>query len=397
MVEFSVMIALAALTAALLWTEGLTDRGSHRAWALVGIVLAVAVRWFVLPYDSTEDAALLMDWTAFFRANGGFAALAPAGCPYPLAMQYLLALFSWVEYPSVYLMKYVIFFGEVLLGWGCCRLTGEFTKEKSPRLAAFLLVLLLPSGIILGGYAAMGESLWCALAILAAERALADRPWQSMALWALGLCFGLPAIFLLPTFLVLLHRKRLRVYHLLILPVVFAALVIPALWPDRPLRDILQLLPPFAGLGTKPVFQGDPGLYALRGEPLPPYIGWGIFAAMCLVLIWWLSVSGKKTKDETMVAALAFTAVAASMLLPWMGEDSLYAAEALCLVICLTCRWMSPAAALCSATSLLSCLAAQFGKVLLPLHWGAVVLLGVLVMLTIYTYTYAYKGRSRRR
>lgn len=397
MVEFFVMIALAALAAALLWTEGLTDSGSDRAWALGGILLATGLRWFVLPYDGAGDAALLTEWAAYFRANGGFAALAPAGCPYPLAIQYLLALFSWVEYPALYLMKYGIFFGEVLLGWGCCRLAGEFTKKKPPRLAAFLLVLLLPSGVVMGGYAAMGESLWCAFAILAAERALADRPWQSITLWGLGLCFGLPAVFLLPTMLVLLHRKRLRIHHFLILPVVFAVPVIPALWPNRPLKDILLLMPPLSALGNQPVFQGSPGLYALKGEPLSPFLGIGLFAILCLVLIWWLCTSGKQTKDETMVAALAFTAVAAAMLLPWMGEDSLYAAEVLCLVICLVCRWMIPAAALCSGMSLLSCLTAQFGKDLLPLHWGAAIMLAVLVMLTIYMYSYAYRRGPRKR
>lgn len=397
MVEFFVLSGLVLLALALLWTEGLLEKQAMRVWAAGGVLLAAFLCWFTLPYDAAEDARLLTEWAAYFRYNGGFAALAAHSCPYPLAVQYLLALFSWVEYPALYLMKYMVFFGDILLGWGCCRLAAEFTRKMPLRLAAFLLAMLLPSGVVLGGYAAMGESLWCALAILAAAQALADRPWGAMALWGLAFCFGMGAVFLLPVFLVLLLRKRLRMYHFLMLPVVLAAATLPALWPERPLRDVLLLLPLLSDPGNRVLFQGSPGLYALKGSPLPAYAGWIIFAVLCLLLIWWLASCGKRLKDETMVAALAFTAVAAAMLLPRMGEDSLYAAEALCIVLAVSCRWIIPAAVLCSATSLLSCLAAQFGKVLMPLHWGAVVLLGVLVMLTVYMYTYAYKGRSRRR
>ena len=167
----------------------------------------------------------------------------------------------------------------------------------------------------MGGYAAMGESLWCALAVLAAAQALDDRPWGAMALWGLALCFGTGSVFLLPTFLVLLFRKRLRVYHLLLLPAVMALLVVPALWPERPVRDILLLLPPLSGYTRLPAFRGSPGLYALKGAPLPPWLGWAVFAVLCLLLIWWLYSCGKRLKDETMVAALAFTAVSAAMLL----------------------------------------------------------------------------------
>lgn len=397
MVELFVLSGLVLLALALLWTEGLLDRDSLGIWALSGVLLSSGICWFLLPYDAAADTRILAEWTNYFRLNGGFAALAPASCPYPLAIQYLLALFSWVEYPAVYLMKYTVFLGDILLGWGCCRLAERFTKKKAPRLAAFLLAMLLPSGFVLGGYAASGESLWCALAILAAERTLADRPWQGIILWGLAMCFSLAAVFALPVFLVLLFRRRLRPYHLLALPVVFAGVVIPALWPDRPLKDILLLLPPLSGFRELAAFQGSPGLYALRGEPLSPLWGLGAFAVLSIVLIWWLSLCGKRAKDETMVAALAFTAVSAAMLLPWMGEDSLYAAESLCLVLCVVCRWMIPAGVLCSGVSLLACLAAQFGKEPLPLHFGAVLLLAVLVMLTMYMYTYAYKGNPRSR
>jgi len=397
MVEIFVLSGLVMLALALLWTEELLNRGALGAWALGGVLLSAGVCWFLLPYDAAADARLLTAWADFFRLNGGFAALAPAGCPYPLAVQYLLALFSWVEYPAMYLMKYTVFFGDILLGWGCCRLAAEFTRKKGPRLTAFLLAMLLPSGFLLGGYAAAGESLWCALAILAAERTLADRPWQGMVLWALAMCFGRAAVFALPVFLVLLFRHRLRPYHLLALPAVFAGLVIPALWPERPLKDVLLLLPPLSGLRGQAVFQGSPGLYALRGEPLSPVVGLGLFAAFCLLLIWWLASCGKRLKDETLVAALAFTAVSAAMLLPWMGEDSLYAAEALCIVLAVSCRRMIPAAVFCSGASLLSCLAAQFGTVLIPLHWGAAILLAVLAILILYMYNYAYKGNPRRR
>ena len=53
MTEFFVMAALAALICALLWSEELTSPSSVRVWASIGVVLAVAGRWFTLPYDNT--------------------------------------------------------------------------------------------------------------------------------------------------------------------------------------------------------------------------------------------------------------------------------------------------------------------------------------------------------
>lgn len=399
MVEISVMAALAALALLLLWSEGVLQRGTMAAWGVGGVLLALGIRWFVLPYDTAEGALLLAQWAAFFRSGGGFGALASPGCPYPLALQYFLALTSWVEYPALYLMKYLIFFAEIVLAWGCLRLASRFTKKHGPRLAVFLLVFLLPSGIINGGYAARGESLWCAFAVLAAERALADRPWQAVMLWALGLCFGSGAVLLLPVFLVLLFRGRMRPYHLLTMPAVFAAVIAPALWPDRPLGDVLLLFPPLSGLGERAAFQGSPGIYAVGDGALSPLVGLGAFAAFCAVLVWWLCMCGKRAEDQTLAAALAFTGASAAMLLPWMGEDSLYAAEALCLVLCAVSRGMIPAAVCCSVVSLLAFCAAQFGGAFFPLAWGAVILLAVMVMLTIYMYKHAYRKspRSRRR
>lgn len=172
MERFVILLALAGLSYLLLYTEGLV-KTSRARFAVLGVLLAAfGVRFILFGIAPNDTAAAVEDAIAWYRDAGGFWGIRSSALPYPIPVQYFLALFSLAPGGGLTLFKYLCVFAEVTMAWAAQRCVQCVTVRAQPRLFAFLIVLLLPSGIFQGVCSAAGDSLWWVFIALAASCAM---------------------------------------------------------------------------------------------------------------------------------------------------------------------------------------------------------------------------------
>lgn len=115
------LILLMALALYLLWRE---CRDAKLLWiAALPVAAAFLIRALCLDYASGDYNSFLAHWVQFFRENGGFAAIAQDIGDYNVPYLYFVAAISYLDVPDLYLYKLFSILFDVLLAWGCLRLT----------------------------------------------------------------------------------------------------------------------------------------------------------------------------------------------------------------------------------------------------------------------------------
>ena len=236
----AVLLALAGVSVLLLRIEGI--KRDALLVMLLPIGAAFLIRALCLDYAGTDYNNFLSRWYLYFKGNGGFAAVAHAVGDYNVPYLYFMAFISYLSTPDLYLIKLFSIAFDVALAWGCLRLVRclreRDTTDPVP-LIAFGLALLLPTVVLNGSCWGQCDSVWGALCVLALAFALEDKPWPSLALLGLAFAFKLQAIFIVPLWLPLWLRGRVKFRHLLAFPAAFGVSILPALLVGKPLGDIL--------------------------------------------------------------------------------------------------------------------------------------------------------------
>ena len=172
MERFLILLALAGLSYLLLYTEGLV-KNSRTRFAVLGVLLAAfGVRFFLFGIAPNDTASAVESAIAWYRDAGGFWGIRSSALPYSIPVQYFMAFFSLAPGGGLTLFKHLCVFAEVTMAWAAQRCVQCVTVRAQPRLFAFLIVLLLPSGIFQGVCSAAGDSLWWAFIALAASCAM---------------------------------------------------------------------------------------------------------------------------------------------------------------------------------------------------------------------------------
>jgi len=335
-----VLLALAFFAVTLLWRSGL--HWTLLCAALAPVALAFFLRVLCMDHVTLDYQDFLSQWAAFFRENGGFAAVKYPVGNYNAPYLYFLAAISYLSVPDLYCIKLFSVLFDVLLAWGGMRLVKAFVKEDSlaPQ-AAFLLLLLLPTAVLNGAYWGQCDALYGALVVHALASALDKRPAGSVVLLAVAFSFKLQTIFLVPLWAVLWFTGRIRFRHLCLFPLTYAVTILPALLLGKPLKDILGVY-----VGQTAEYASRLTLNAPSWYQFIPYgvevdhdlFFWlGIAAAFLLVLavfILLFLVRDRVTDQMLMTAAVIF-AVGIPFLLPSMHDRYFFLADAL--TLCWAC------------------------------------------------------------
>lgn len=352
------------------------------AVCLLPLGLALLIRALMLDHMTYDYLDFLSKWAAFFRANGGLAAIKLPVGNYNVPYLYFLALISYLDIPDLYLIKLFSIFFDVALAWGGLRLVRALTPEDSlAPAAAFALLLLLPTVVLNGSYWGQCDSIYAALLLHGFASALEHRPASSVLLAAVAFSFKLQTVFLLPLWAVLWFMGKVKLRHLLLFPVGYVVTILPALLLGKPLTDILSVY-----LGQMGEYSGYLTLNAPSVYALIPYgvevdtdlfSLLGILAAGLLtvgVLVWALCLR-KRLNPQTAMAAAAVFAIGIPLFLPHMHDRYFFLADAV--VLCWAC--ISPTKTPMTVAVQIASLGGYHAYLVLryafPMSWGAVLLL----------------------
>lgn len=349
------------------------------------LILVLAVRWLCMAHITLDYIDFLAKWVEFFRRNGGISALKYSIGNYNVPYLYFLALISYIPVPDLYLIKLLSIVFDFVLASAGLKTVSLFTKSRIKKLVCFFTILLLPSVILNGSYWGQCDSIYAAFALWSLYFALSDHPIISMVMMALSFGFKLQAVFIMPVFFVLLYRKKLKLYHLFVFPLTYALLVLPAVIAGRPFLDTITLY--FNQIDTvgSALNYNSSSVFALftNIRNIKAAEKAGIIAAFVFVLlIFFLTYLKRRrlTNDTYLSAALIFC-VGVPFFLPHMHDRYFFMADILSVCFAVVHPKRSFVPVLVSFASLLGYHAYLKMRYLLPMSYGAVALLFVILTL----------------
>lgn len=378
------------LTLLFLLAAGLLYLADRRPGLVLTFLLPMGLAFFLramcLDHMTDDYLTFLSDWAAFFRENGGWAAVALPKGNYNAPYLYFLAAISYLPCSDLYLIKFFSILFDVLLAWGGYRLARVLTSRESVRPpVVFCLLLLLPTVVLNGSYWAQCDAIYAALCLHALVSGLDGRPKGSVVLLALAFSFKLQTVFLMPLWAVLWMSRRVRFRDLLLFPATCALAILPALLLGKPLGDILGIYFGQAEEYSAYLTLNAPSLYALipygREVDVPRAALLGILAAAVLVLgvLGWQLLRRDRIGNRAVLAAAVVFAVGVPLLLPHMHDRYFFLADVL--TLCWACldRRAVPLALLTQTASLGAYHAYLMLRYAFPMGWGALMLLAVLL------------------
>ena len=380
MFVMAALVFLFLLCAALLFLR--CRRWETVCLALLPVGLALLLRTLLLDYVTDDYVTFLSDWAAFFRENGGWAAVALPKGNYTAPYLYFLAAISYLPVHDLYLIKLFSILFDVILAWGGCRLAQALVPGDRYRgTIAFCLLLLLPTAVLNGAAWAQCDAIYAALCLHGLAAGLEGRPRSSAFLAGLAFACKLQTVFLLPVWAVLWMSRRTRFRHLLWFPAACILSVLPALALGKPLADVLGVYFGQAAEYSAYLTLNAPSLYALIPYSAQVDVALaarvGILAAFALVLgvLLWLLLRRKDLSDRAVFLAGVVFAVGIPLLLPHMHDRYFFLADVLTLTWACTHRRGVLPAVLTQIASLGAYHAYLLLRYAFPMGLGAVLLL----------------------
>lgn len=382
------LIAAGVLAAA--WTAALLPLRSAetRRFRLLAVLSGAAVlaRLLCLETATSDFTDFLAPWVERLR-TGGFSMLGQPIGNYNVPYMTLLALFARLDAPPLYLIKLSSILFDLLLAVTAGLLLREAGGSRERQGLAFLLTLCLPTVFLNGAVWGQCDSMYVSLGLLALWLCLRGHPVLSMA--ALGLSFSLKlqAIFLLPLFLPLLLAKKLRWRHLPVFFLAYLLAVSPALLAGGNVMDTLLFYLRTASTAGTALTYNAPSMYSLLffyrvdNQALAANAGIGAAFLACVVLCALLFRARKRLTNRSFLYAALLFCLLLPLLLPHMHDRYFYFCDVLSLVCACLQPWrLGLAAPLCQFASLLGYHAYFFRRFLLPMRYGFLALLMVLLL-----------------
>lgn len=381
------LAVIGALALLVLWYEGLLKRRGALILSVVLIAGAMVLRGFCMEHETADYRDFLTKWVQFFRDNGGVKALSQSVGNYNVPYLYFLALASYIRVRDLYLIKLFSVLFDVALAWGILRLARRFAGEMG-QFVGFLVTLFLPTVVLNGAYWGQCDSVYTAFAVWSVAFALEDKPARAVIAVALSFAFKLQAVFLMPVFLIFIFAKKLKWYHLGLFPLTYLVVVLPAVVAGRPLLDTVLLYWNQAGTVGSGLNYNSPSMYALV-----PYAAestglsvLGIAAAFAFLLLLFVLCyfQRKKLNDRALLVCALLVSVAVPFLLPHMHDRYFFIADVLSLVLAVAVPQLTHVPVCVSFASLLGYHAYLRGRYLLPMRYGSIALLIVIMTLALY-------------
>lgn len=393
------LVLIAAFSLALAYKEGLFKTAKGFALCLVFTVIAFGVRWMCMNHETLDYQNFLTIWASYFKQNGGFSALSDSVGNYNVPYLYFLAAFSYIGVRDLYLIKLVSILFDVLLAWGAMRLVGVVCSGRFKRAFTYYAVLLLPTVVLNGAYWGQCDSIYIAFAVISLWCALSDRPKTAVCMIALSFSFKLQAVFLMPMFLVFIFTGRIKWRHLLVFPITYLIIVMPAVIAGRPFMDTLMLYVNQGSTVGSLLNYNSPSFFAmLKNADVDLWSKLGVVIAFAFTLgvIAFLYSRRHSLTDRALIAAAVIFAIGIPFLLPHMHDRYFFGADVLTLVFAV----ISPAyflVPICTQfASLLGYHAYLRGKYLFPMSYGSVALIISLVLLGFFLAANTYKNKKRK-
>ncbi len=351
-------------------------RGASLALCAVLAGLLLLGRILCFPRETSDFTDFLLPWWERLRKLGGLPGLGREIGNYNVPYMVLLALFTYVKVPALYLIKLTGLLSDLLLALSLGLLAGRIGGSRVRGQVCFLLALALPTVFINGAVWGQCDSLYVSLALLGLWLCLSGFSGWGMAAFGLSFAFKLQAVFLLPILFPLLLAGRLKWKHIPVFPAVYVLAVSPAILAGRSVKEVLLFYVSSAGSVGSALNYNSPSMYSLYHfyflQDTGPAARAGILAAalFCLALCILFFVRRKQITEKSILIAALLLTCGIPLLLPHMHERYFFFCDVLTLCVSCLLPAAAPTVLLSQFASLLGYHAYFYLRYLLPMRLG---------------------------
>ncbi len=357
----------------------------RRTWVstavlIFGALLALLVRLPFLDMLSHDIIGSLGHWYDYIALNGGLYALGDRFADYTPAYLYLLTGMVYLredilpELSRVAAIKLPSIAADLVMAIAVYRLVRVFAHDKLTPALAFVIALLLPTVVINSAVWGQADSMYTACLVWSIYLLCMKRPAAAMIITGVGLALKPQTIFIAPLLLYLLLRHRLYIWHLLIVPAIYAASMLPVILLGRPPLEELGTIVAQAGEYHQ-LSLGAPNLYLFAPPDLYHFgvvVGVIISVIAGLVIAVGFTLRAREPDPDDILAGALVCVMVMPFVLPMMHERYFFPADVLSLVVAFRWRkfmWLPVA---CQIISL-----SAYASVLQQLSWWNQILPGV--------------------
>ena len=304
------------------------------ALLLTGLILRLAGLEFV----SGDMRGFVLRWYGQL-ARQGFAALGTDFSNYTPPYLYLLwiatGIRAWLA--DLTAIKLV----SMLFDAGSAAWVYKIVRIKYPQGAAPLLggaiFFSLPTVWLNSAWWGQADGIYTFFVLACLYFLLRERPLPAMIFFGVAVSFKLQAAFFAPFLLLLALKGRIPWRYLLSVPLVYLALMLPAVLAGRPLIDTLTVYLAQAGTFHQ-LTMNAPSLYAFISndwyEPAA-LLGLGLTALLALAWALFYARRVKTWTPEILVMCATVSALMMPFFLPKMHERYFYLADGMLLLLAL--------------------------------------------------------------
>lgn len=352
---------------------------SQKLMLLTGVLLAVLLRYPLLPFESGDYITHFEKWYDFIEKNGNFAALQYDFSNYNVPLLYLMAASSvlFPEFPQILILKGISIVFDFTLAFFVYKCVSFKYHRRGEAALAALATLFAPTVVLNGAMWGQWDAIYTTFLVACLYFLLTRRQAAAFTAFGLAVSFKLQALFLAPLFLWLLVRKEVNIQYFLLAPLCWFILLLPAWFVGRPLGDLCLIY-----INQNSVYsslrEAAPNLYQWISDDYysfyPAGIAFAVGVAVALVVVVY------KSRVKITADRLIFLAFLSVLLMPYvlpkMHDRYFFPADVIAIIFAFYWPryWYLPV--VIGLTSLLTYV--RFlagGAIILPLSWLAAVLL----------------------
>ena len=371
------------------------------AVAVLGAAVMVAIRIPLLSATSGDYTAFISPWYDHLKNNGGFAAVGGDFSNYNPPYLYLLAAMTYLPIPKIVAIKSISIFFDLVMAFFAYQLVALRRPGWLPAVAS-TAILAAPTVVLNGADWGQCDSIYAAFCLGSMYFLLRRQPFWAAVFFGIAFAFKLQAIFFAPIAIIVLvvqgERLRRIVVAVLITPVVFVVMLLPALAAGASWSELMAVYPTqissggigntaggggFGG-GTRAVVgRGRITSSSYRGgltdnapsfyQWLPTTVGsWWKYVGLALTavsigavgtLAW---IRRQAATPARMMLLASTLLIVIPFLLPGMHERYFYLADVFTIVTSFFVRRFWPVAVLVQLGSLLSYIPYLWGTTVVP-------------------------------
>ena len=345
---------------------------------LTGVLLAILLRYPLLPFESGDYITHFERWYDFILQNGNFSALKYDFSNYNVTLLYLMATCSvlFPESSKIFVLKGISIVFDFALAFFVYKCVYCKYHRRGEATLAALAILFAPTVVLNGAMWGQWDPIYTTCLVACLYFLLTRR--QAAAFTAFGLAgsFKLQAIFLAPLFLWLLVKKEVNIQYFLLAPLCWFILLLPAWLVGRPFGNLF-LIYTNQNFVYSSLRESAPNLYQWISDDYYSFYPAGIAFAMGVTVA--LAVVVYKSRAKITADRLIFLTFLSVLLMPYvlpkMHDRYFFPADVIAIIFAFYWPryWYAPVVV--GLTSLLTYV--RFlagGAIILPLSWLAAVL-----------------------